>query len=122
MEKYINVMQQATELTETMVEGLKHIQKLLGTGKFEESVILLENVVASFASVEQSIVPVKAKLDNHAIEAKTERVKEALNLILDACEAMNYGKVQEMMQFTLIPQVQRWQKELAQAFNPYIAS
>lgn len=122
MEKYINVMQQATELTETMVEGLKHIQKLLGTGKFEESVILLENVVASFASVEQSIVPVKAKLDNHAIDAKSERVKEALNLILDACETSNYGKVQEMMQFTLIPQVQKWQKEIVQAFNPYIAS
>ena len=122
MEKYIEVMERLAELTGTIVDGLKHIQKLLGESKFEETMNLLENVVSAFASIEKSIVPVKGKLEKHDIDSKSKNVQEALNLVVSAYELGNYGKAQEILQFTLVPLANKWKEELEKAFYPYIVS
>ncbi|WNF36576.1 hypothetical protein RJD24_19475 [Bacillaceae bacterium IKA-2] len=122
MEKYIDVMKQSVELSETTLEGLQHIQKLLTEGKFEETMSMFEDIVSAFSTMQQSLTPVTEKLENHQIESTSNKVQDALELVVSAYEAKSHGKVQEIIQFTLTPQMKKWKEELEEAFQTYIVS
>ncbi|UCZ52687.1 hypothetical protein LGQ02_18045 [Bacillus shivajii] len=122
MEKYIDVMKQSVDLSQTILEGLQHIQKLQGEGKFEETMYLFEDVVAGFSSVEKSMQPLLKELNNDELEARMNSVKIALDLVVSSYESNNYGKVQEIMQFTLVPQFMKLKQELERTFETYLLS
>ncbi|EWG11497.1 hypothetical protein [Cytobacillus firmus] len=61
MEKYIEVMKQCLEISETILEGLHHIQKLLSEGKFEQTIYLYEDVLLAYSTIENSVEPLKEK-------------------------------------------------------------
>lgn len=122
MERYIDVMKQSVELSETILDGLQHIQKLLGEGKFEEIMSMFEDVVSAFSTMQQSLTPVTEKLENQEIDAKAIKVQAALELVVSAYEAKSHGKVQEIIQFTLTPQLKKWKEALEKTFQPYIIS
>ena len=122
MEKYIEVMKQSLDLSGTILEGLQHIQKLLGEGKIDETMALFEDVISAFAVVERSIEPVKEELHDHELEDKVKSVKGALEHVVSAYEVKNHGKVQEVMQFTFVPQFKKLKDELERAFRPYLIS
>lgn len=122
MEKHIDVMKQSVELSETILEGLQHIQKLLGEGKFEETMSMFEDIVSAFSTMQQSLTPVTEKLENQEIDAKAIKVQAALELVVTAYEAKSHGKVQEIIQFTLTPQLKKWKEALEKTFQPYIIS
>lgn len=122
MEKHIDVMKQSVELSETILEGLQHIQKLLGEGKFEETMSMFEDIVSAFSTMQQSLTLVTEKLENHQIDSTSNKVQDGLELVVSAYEAKSHGKVQEIIQFTLSPQVKKWKEELEKAFQPYIVS
>lgn len=122
MEKYIDVMKQAVELSGTMLEGLQHIQKLLGEGKFEETMYLFEDVISAFSTIDLSIVPVIEILDNHVINERSKKINRALEHVVSCYEVKSHIRVQEAMQFTLVPEVKKWKEELDKAFQPYIVS
>lgn len=122
MEKHIDVMKQSVELSETILEGLQHIQKLLGEGKFEETMSMFEDVVSAFSTMQQSLTPVTEKLENQEIDAKAIKVQADLELVVSAYEAKSHGKVQEIIQFTLTPQLKKWKEALEKTFQPYIIS
>ncbi|MBU8905995.1 hypothetical protein KH400_05245 [Desertibacillus haloalkaliphilus] len=115
-------MKQSVELTETILEGLQHIQKLLGEGKFEETMYLFEDAVAGFTTIVRSIGPVQKELNNDELETKINSVKNALDLVVGTYESNSHGKVQEIMQFTLVPQFMKLKQELERAFEPYLLS
>ena len=122
MEKYIEVMKQSLDLSGTILEGLQHIQNLLGEVKIDETMALFEDVISAFAVVERSIEPVKEELHDHDLEEKVKSVKGALEHVVSAYEVKNYGKVQEVMQFTFVPQFKKLKDELERAFRPYLIS
>ncbi|SDZ33544.1 hypothetical protein SAMN05421736_11031 [Evansella caseinilytica] len=122
MEKYIDVMKQSIELSETVLEGVIHIKKLLGEGKFEETMYLFEDVILAFSTVELSITPIKEKLTNNEIDATAMKVKEALALAVSGYETRSRGRVLEVIQFTLVLQVKKWKEELEKAFQLYTVS
>lgn len=122
MEKHIEVMKQSVELSETILEGLQHIQKLLSEGKHEQSVFMFEDVLQGFATIERTIAPAVKELYNESIPAKQAEFSQAADLVVTAYEEKNYAKVQEVLQFTLVPRFKKLKAELEQAFNPYIVS
>ncbi|MFA9558929.1 hypothetical protein ACERII_16585 [Evansella sp. AB-rgal1] len=120
MEKYIEVMKQSLELTETMLQGLQHIQKLIGEGKHEQTIITFEDVLSAYSTIENSIKPIKDKLECE--QQTSTNLNHILELVVNRYEEKDYYKVQEVMQFTLIPQVKKWKEELENTFHPYIVS
>lgn len=122
MDKYIDVMKQSLTLTGTIIEGLQHIQKELGEGKLQETVFLFEDVVAGFLAVENSLMPVKEELEMKSVEDKLTSLKNTLELVVTAYEAKDQAKVQELMQFTIVPQFKELKEELEETFQPYVTS
>ena len=70
MEKPIEVIKQSLELSETILEGLQHIQKLLSEGKSEQSVFMFENVLEAYTAISETIESVINELNNESISAK----------------------------------------------------
>ncbi|WP_240374119.1 hypothetical protein [Bacillus piscicola] len=122
MEKYIDVMKQSVELSHTMIEGLQHMQTLFGQGKMEDTVFLFEDIVAAFSSVEEAVAPVAPDMPQSDLETKLQQVQRALEVTVTAYEKKQYGKVQEIIQFTVLPKCKELHQELETAFQPYILS
>ncbi|MFB4165222.1 hypothetical protein ACE1TI_15765 [Alteribacillus sp. JSM 102045] len=51
-------MNQSLQLSETVLEGLTHVQKQLNDMKYPEAIQLMDDVVDGFASIENSVRPV----------------------------------------------------------------
>lgn len=122
MEKYIEVMKKSQELAETVLEGLQHIQKLIGEGKHEQSILLFEDVLLAYSTIGRSIDSAIRKLGNDNVSVQQADVSKAAELVVSAFEEKNYAKVQEVLQFTLIPQFKKLKAELEQAFQPFLVS
>ncbi|KAF0825138.1 hypothetical protein V7200_17810 [Cytobacillus firmus] len=122
MEKYIEVMKKSQELAETVLEGLQHIQKLIGEGKHEQSILLFEDVLLAYSTIGRSIDSVIRELGNDTVSAQQADVSKAAELVVSAFEEKNYAKVQEVLQFTLIPQFKKLTAEFEKAFQPYLVS
>ena len=122
MEKHIEVMKKSLELSETILEGLQHIQKLLSEGKSEQSVFMFEDVLEAYTAISATIEPVINELNNESISAQQAAFSQAADLVVTAYEEKNYAKVQEILQFTLVPRFKKLKEELEQAFKPYVIS
>ncbi|MBU9711756.1 hypothetical protein [Evansella tamaricis] len=122
MDKYIEVMKRTKELTDTMLEGLEHINELFKDGKYEETIQLFESVVVAYTTIQNSLEPIKEKLNNGDLESTTKNFNHILELVVDYYETKDYGRVQEVIQFTLLPHVKKWRGELETAFEPFLTS
>src|SRR5690349_7118852 len=112
MEKYIEVMKKSLELSETILEGLQYIQKLLSEGKTEQSVFMFEDALEAYTAISATIDPVVNELNNESIPAQQAPFSQAADLAVTAYEEKNYAKVQEMLQFTLVPRFKKLKEEL----------
>ncbi len=121
MEKHIDVMKHSVELSETILEALQHIQKLLSEGKFAETMYLFEDVVLAFSTLQQSVTTINEKLENHEIDATAKKVQETLELVVSAYEENSHSELQEIAH-TLFLQVKKWYEELEKTFKLYIVS
>jgi hypothetical protein len=122
MEKYINEMKHSTELLDTILVGLEHIQKLLSEGKIEFSILLFEDTVQAFSMIETSIERFLSEFLTEELPLLTDNVRSAIQLIVSAYESKNYAKVQEALQFALLPKYKKWKHELDKMFNSYLLS
>lgn len=122
MEKHIEVMKKSLDLSETILEGLQHTKKLLSEGKHEQSVFIFEDILQAFATIGRTIAPVLKELNNESISLKQAEFSQAADLVVTGYEEKNYTKVQEILQFTLIPRFKKLKEELEQTFNPYLVS
>jgi hypothetical protein len=122
MEKYRDVMEQSVELVNTMVEGTGHLQLLLNEGRFEQGIILFEDIMKAYAAIERSITPVVEEVEGEAISAQLGKVRESLELVLTHFEKKEFGRVKEVVQFNLLPQLKKVEAECSTAFSKYLVS
>lgn len=122
MEKQLDIMRQTSELLITGYEGLTHIQQLLKEGKFKDTIPLFSDVVHAFSVIENSVDNLPVEMLSDDSKSLTTKVRDALDLVVGSYELEQSGKVQEMLQFTLIPRYRRWMEELDRIFNPYLVS
>ncbi|MCE7793202.1 hypothetical protein K8O68_12315 [Salipaludibacillus sp. CUR1] len=123
MEKYTEVMKHSLQLTETMVEGLSHIQKQLSEGKYLEATQLLTDVISGYASIENSVRPVLIALEKEGqVEGHLDDVRKNMGQVVTLLEEEDFGTVQEVIQFTLLPNVKKLKEEMETVFKPYIVS
>lgn len=123
MENYLEVMKQNLNVIETMVEGLIHTQKQLSEKNYPEAVQLMEDMIIGFTAVERSSRPALKNIDNTLdTEKYFNNVRSNLDLVVTHLENRSYARLQEIFQFTLIPNVKKLQHELEQHFQPYVLS
>ncbi|WP_339213811.1 hypothetical protein [Ornithinibacillus sp. FSL M8-0202] len=120
MDKHIDVMKQSLELQDTLMEGLKHIQIQINEGKYEDSILLFEEAVRAYSMIEKSLKGLPEGVLSDENIKLAEKVKVTIELVVSAYESYSYGKVQEILQFTLIPSFKKWKSELEKNFNQYL--
>ncbi|TWI59958.1 hypothetical protein [Halalkalibacter nanhaiisediminis] len=122
MERYVDVMKQAVELVKTMQEGIAHIQTQLNEGQFEQSIVLFQDVMTAYAALQRSVTPVLTELKEDEVTPQFEKLAQPLELVVSGYEQKEYGRVKEVIQFTLLPYLQKMEQSLSEAFAPYIVS
>ena len=123
MENYLNVMKQNLSVIDTMMEGLVHVQKQLNERNYPEAVQLMEDMVIGFTASERSTRPVLKNIDNTVdVEKYFTDVRANLDLVVTHLENRSHARLQEIFQFTLIPNVKKLQRKLEQHFQPYVLS
>lgn len=123
MENYLNTMKQNLNVIDTMLEGLAHVQKQLNERKYPEAVQLMEDMILGFTAVESSSKSVLKNIEkSETAEEYFGNVRANLDLVVTHLENRSYARLQEVFQFTLIPNVKKLQRELEQHFQPYVLS
>lgn len=122
MEKHIDVMKRTLDLSDTVLEGLHHVQKLLHEGKAEQTLILFGDILNAYATISQTTEPIFRKLNKEVPQSHINELNKASELIVTAYEEKSYGTLQEILQFTFIPNFKRFQEVLETTFTPYLVS
>ncbi|GAE94582.1 hypothetical protein JCM21714_3753 [Gracilibacillus boraciitolerans JCM 21714] len=120
MEKQYEIMQQALVLAETLQEGILHIQTELNQSNFSNTMYLFEDVVHAFSSIESANKQLNESVISEELFEQTDKVKKAIELVVNQYELGNKGKVQEILQFNLLPAIKRWRTTMEQSFHPFI--
>jgi len=102
------------DLSETTGEGLEHINKLTVQGRFEETADIFTDVANSFHETEKALLVTVEGYEESGLQARSQQVVEAMQLMLQAYEGDREVRPMEIMQFTLVPAYRRWQKEMCE--------
>lgn len=122
MERYTEAMKQSIELSETILEGFMHIHRLIDEGQFEQATMLFGDALSGIASIQSAVKPVLESLENIETDDVIISVVKAAGTVVNLFEEKNYMKVQEVLQFTLVPQFNRLNEELRKLFTPFLVS
>jgi len=122
MEKHVDVMKWSLELSDTIIKGFQHTQRLIRDGQFEQAITMFEESLKGYAQLEESVRPVLIDLEGTDIESQIERAQMKAHLIVHAFGNGDFSKVNEILQFTMIPLFKSLTKSMNQSFSPYVVS
>ncbi|SES27210.1 hypothetical protein SAMN04487944_1319 [Gracilibacillus ureilyticus] len=120
MEKQIDIIKNVLTLSETVMEGLLHIQSALNERQLEETMFLFEDIIQAFATIEGAINNLDSTYKSEEIIDKTTKVQQGLEVAVQQYEVKHRGKLQEVLQFNLLPSVKKWRQELENGFQKYV--
>jgi hypothetical protein len=121
MEKYIDTMRQVSDLSQTALEGLEYVKKMLNEGNIESALSVSRDFTYAFYQMEKSCDLMMA--ENHVeVRNQTIALRESINLLVSSFELAHYSKAKEVIQFNLLPSYKKWQNRLQEYFRPYIVS
>jgi hypothetical protein len=122
MEKYIDVMRHMIELSHTCLEGVKYIQNHLSQGCLDCTVLLLEDFVHAFYSMDQSLNPMLTLFDSQHFEDMNLSVWDSIDSVVSAYEKDDESRALQLINAQLLPELIKWRSELEHTFYPYILS
>lgn len=116
IEKQIGVMQQALQLTETMLEGLNYINQCKTNSMYSYSQGLLDDTVVAFGSIQRAIPVVTDIEEDNILNMLTEQIEHALATTLVKVTQGSDGELDK----EVLPLIMQWQKEMERVFHPYV--
>lgn len=122
MENNIDVIRKSVELSDTVIDGLQHIQSLLFRGMNTEAIHLFEDVLYAYITIERSIRQI---LENLAIQNPVKSItsiKVTIDIIISSFEQNRYEDVDSVIESELIPQFKNLKKEFEFTFYSYLNS
>ncbi|WP_066637314.1 hypothetical protein [Desulfolucanica intricata] len=120
MEKYIDVILQTIELSETCLEGLEHVKAKLNEGQFENTTVLLHDALYAYYQMGKSIQPFIAQLPPYDMESISNSLHNAFELVVSAYERGERAIALEVIQFNLLPIYKEWHTEINRYLKPYL--
>ncbi|ARK32092.1 YheC/YheD family protein [Halalkalibacter krulwichiae] len=101
---------QSGKIIETLIEAGDHFQVVAREMKFNETILIFSSIVEGFGAIEKNLRDLA--LANGYMQNNIEKIKKTISLITTLIEERNLIKVSEVMQFTLMPQLQQWKEVL----------
>lgn len=92
-----NIIKRSTDLTETILEGLAHIQTLFSQGKFEQSIYMFEDICEAFYVIEKSVSEIFETLKDDVAKSSLESIKSVLRRTISAYEENNLIYLEEVL-------------------------
>lgn len=120
MEKYIEVLTRILELSDTLQEGIEHIQLKLAEEKIEDAKILLHDVAEALEAIDQSLSPIEEELPDNSINyLNYNLLKEIKKIILSLLE---YNEMELIVNSSkkLLPAYRMWKQEMQRVIGPLI--
>lgn len=122
IEKYREVIERILELLDTMEEGLDFIQNQLSELKYEEALVVLNDVIDAVFSIDSSIQPMEKMLPQNDINELSLLFRESLNKAVERYNQNNEVNIDGLLQKEIIPQFKRWREEVEKVLRHYIVS
>lgn len=116
IEKQIGVMQQALQLTETMLEGLNYIKQCNTNGMYSYSHGLLDDTIVAFGSIQRAFSVITDVEEENNLNMLTEQIEQALATTLVKVTQGTDGELDK----EVLPLIMQWKKEMERVFHPYI--
>lgn len=116
------IIGQLLELSQTVGEGIKHINGRFKTGYYEDALGLFPDVVQAFVCIQQAIGTVSIQLPSNKTDDLLNVVNDSLNHICLAYEQQNWGLASDTVQYELFPAYLNWKTELERCFGALVAS
>lgn len=113
----IEIINNIFPLLETIEEGVLHLKKQILELRWEESLVLLEDLFLAVSAIEESIETMDNEL-NINIEL-INNMRKSVDVLLDAYKSGNSRKYSLCMETELIPAFITWKKEVEKALKIY---
>lgn len=120
MEKYIEVLTRILELSDTLQEGIEHIQLKLAEEKIEDAKILLHDVAEALEAIDQSLSPIEEELPDNSFNYLIYNLLKEIKEILILIEGNQMEMAAERPAKKLIPTCQAWKQELQKVIGPLV--
>lgn len=119
MEKVIEIIDRSLELTNTIEEGLRHMNYLIGELQYEGAFQMFNDVAEAIFSIEKATLPLIAEGPEHGLAELANRLREAISVVLKDYEDKNVNLVPDHMENGLMPAYIQWKAELTRVLNVY---
>jgi len=116
------IMQRSLELAETMHSGIEHIRLSFGQGRFEEMLILLQDVTQAFISIQHALSRGLDETASCPLAAPEEMIQNGLSGLVLAYELEDWDHAIRALEYELIPGFMRWKEELERCYRHHVAS
>ncbi len=108
------------ELTDTCLEGIRHLRVRLHEGYMEETILLFRDVIEAFYQMEKAIQPITDKFALCILEEMTNQVRDSLDYVATFYEKAESRKAYEIIEMQLLPNYLNWKGEIDRLFTPYV--
>ncbi|WP_134703682.1 hypothetical protein [Ammoniphilus sp. YIM 78166] len=123
MEKYALVMRQTIDLADTCLEGMEHIHYRLRGGYFNETYVILGDVVEALHYMDKSFSLFGEELPSKAADPLKRFSKQVFKDLHHVIEAYEKGIAEDALdtiEFKLLPHYRKWKIELDKCFHSYV--
>lgn len=120
MDKYIDVIKRALELSSTIVEGFEYIQN--NKEKSQDIVNVLKDIINSVYSIDKSLTPIYEKIPFNNLEVLMNDLKNIFEYITTEYNTNAGLDITSIVQLKLMPAYKKWHEELNRVLTPYVLS
>ena len=120
--KYIEVIQQILPLLNTIEEGILHTKHQLAELRYEQALVMFQDVMEGIASIENAIYPMKNELPKNDIESLFIALKEGINNAISSYEHSKETNIENQISEEVLPAFLTWKQEMEKVLKPYAVS
>ncbi|TFD95800.1 hypothetical protein [Jeotgalibacillus sp. R-1-5s-1] len=120
MEKYSDVIKQAVNLSDTILEAILHTRKLIDECKNEQAIFMFEESMKGYAQLNTSIKPIALEIENNDLCTVLDNITDSAYNVVEFFGFKDFQKVIEILQFSLIPQFSQFQRIMTSSFEPLL--
>lgn len=113
------VCQEVLRLADLLEEDLAKLQLQLNDTDLNVTSAMIETVIKRFMGANQEIAKVRGEIDTTVLKSEAMAVQQGFDYVVNAYEEEKKGKVQEIIQFTLMPRVKTWRAKVHEVIGPY---
>lgn len=122
MDKYGEIFRRLLDLSDTVLEGLEHMEKQLAEIRYEESFVLLQDIVTGIDSIEKSLQPFVNDLSPNKLVIYIIEMEKEINELVSCYENYDIVKIKDGVTSKVLPGYLQWQQELKHMLEPFVIS